>query len=84
MSIRLICMTVLVALSLSACKKEEEIPASPPADTAQSPALSISDTGSGAVAEMQSAAMDAQDATAALSEAASAAIGMANEAGKKQ
>ncbi len=83
MSMRLAGLAMLMILGLGACKKDEDIPPPPPTEAVQNiPAMP--DTSSGAVVELQSAAMDAQDATAALSDAASAAVGMASEAGKKQ
>ncbi|MDB5813237.1 MAG: hypothetical protein JWN23_354 [Rhodocyclales bacterium] len=84
MSIRAISLAMLVALGLGACEKAEDEQPAPAAEAAQSVPMAAPDSSSGAVAEMQSAALDAQDATAALTDAASAAVGMATEAGKKQ
>ena len=84
MSIRLTGMAMLMLLGLAACQKDEDVAPPPPAETAQSMPAMPPDASSAAVGEMQSAALDAQDATAALSDAASAAVGMASEAGKKQ
>jgi len=91
MVLRALSLAVVMALGLAACDKAEE-PASPSAD-AQSEVSAMpsapfadgsSDASSGAMADIQSAAMDKQDATAALTEAASAAVGMAGDTNSKK
>lgn len=78
MSIRVLGFAVAMALALSACEKAEEVAPAAPVDTA--PTATLVDA---APSAMQSAAMELQDTTAALNEAASAAVGMATEVGKR-
>jgi hypothetical protein len=86
MFIRAISIAAFLALGLSACDKTEEAAPTAPVDVASStPAASepaLIDA-SGALTDAQSSAMSSPDSTAALTEAADAAVNMAADGNKK-
>jgi hypothetical protein len=86
MFLRVTSLAALLALALTACQREEVPPVPAATSAGQLAPAALADgsaQASGAVAEMQSTAIEQQDATAALTEAANAAVGMAKEADKR-
>jgi len=80
------CLALVMGLGLGACQESEEAPTPPAEAPVQSVTAQSNDPSapaSGAALEMPSAMMEPQDTTAALTEAANAAVSMAADTGKK-